>query len=108
MNIKLFNKSSLTEYVFKLMNKAMYFKSVLCVFLISLIVDKVVSHGKLLEPPSRTSAWRSNAGFPINYNDNEMNCGGVNVQWNLNGGRCGICGEASYNKFSCFFLNNSI
>ena len=50
-------------------------------------------HGYLIDPPSRTSAWRVSKDFPIDYNDNQMNCGGFDVEWNQNKGLCGICGE---------------
>lgn len=77
----------------------MYLKKVLSFFIVLFFANKVQSHGRLLDPPSRASAWRSYAGFPVNYDDHGMNCGGVYVQWTLNGGRCGICGEAWYTSF---------
>ena len=50
--------------------------------LIVLIVTSrtVEGHGRLLEPPSRASAWRLGFATPINYNDNELFCGGFNVR----------------------------
>ena len=30
---------------------------------------------------------------PVNYNDNELYCGGFSVQWQDNGGKCGVCGD---------------
>ena len=42
-------------------------------------------HGRLMVPPSRSSAWREDSRFPINYTDNEMYCGGFFVQWSQNG-----------------------
>ena len=30
---------------------------------------------------------------PVNYNDNEVYCGGYSVQWESNGGKCGVCGD---------------
>ena len=30
---------------------------------------------------------------PVNYNDNEVFCGGYGVQWESNGGKCGVCGD---------------
>ncbi|KAI1301946.1 Protein pygopus [Halotydeus destructor] len=46
-----------------------------------------------MEPPSRNTMWRF--GFPTkaNYEDSELFCGGIKVQWEDNGGRCGICGD---------------
>lgn len=51
-------------------------------------------HGRLTEPPSRASAWRVGFDTPHNYNDNELYCGGFSRQWNKNGGKCGVCGDA--------------
>ena len=30
---------------------------------------------------------------PVNYNDNELYCGGFSVQWQTNAGKCGVCGD---------------
>jgi len=54
----------------------------------------VTGHGRLMEPPARNSMWRFGFINPINYNDNEVFCGGADTQFNKNGGRCGICGDA--------------
>lgn len=47
-----------------------------------------------MEPPARNTMWRF--GFPTkpNYEDSELFCGGIKVQWEDNGGRCGNCGDA--------------
>lgn len=44
-----------------------------------MLATKSYQHGKMMEPPARNSAWR--AGFPthIDYNDNELFCGGLTV-----------------------------
>ena len=34
------------------------------------------AHGRLVEPPSRFSAWRLGFSTPAYYNDSETNCGG--------------------------------
>ncbi|XP_033324121.2 uncharacterized protein LOC117219248 [Megalopta genalis] len=54
---------------------------------------EVYGHGMMMDPVSRSSAWRK--GFPVepNYNDNSLFCGGYDVMWNQNGGRCGLCGD---------------
>ena len=52
------------------------------------------SHGRFIEPPSRTSAWRYGYGTPTNYYDHGANCGGFGRQWQKNKGRCGVCGDA--------------
>ena len=51
------------------------------------------AHGRFIEPPSRTSAWRFGFGTPSLYDDHETNCGGFERQWEQNGGRCGVCGD---------------
>ena len=57
------------------------------------IIGFVSPHGRFIEPPSRTSAWRFGFGTPSYYNDHETNCGGFGRQWQQNGGKCGICGD---------------
>lgn len=64
----------------------------LCRLLIFLLTVKgAVGHGRLLEPPSRSSMWRFGFKNPPNYNDHELFCGGL-TQMALHG--CGICGDA--------------
>ncbi|XP_015784670.1 uncharacterized protein LOC107362165 [Tetranychus urticae] len=60
-------------------------------FLLS--IDHAWSHGRLIDPPGRSTAWRFGFSTPINYNDNQLFCGGFRVQYNLNSGKCGICGD---------------
>lgn len=50
-------------------------------------------HGRLIEPPSRASAWRYGFDTPHNYNDHELFCGGFTRQWVKNEGKCGVCGD---------------
>ncbi|KAG5681733.1 hypothetical protein PVAND_011142 [Polypedilum vanderplanki] len=50
-------------------------------------------HGRLIEPPSRASAWRYGFNTPANYNDHELFCGGFTKQHQGNGGKCGECGD---------------
>ena len=38
--------------------------------------------------------WRFGYVNPVNYNDNELFCGGVAKQFQTNGGNCGICGDS--------------
>ncbi|XP_078034834.1 uncharacterized protein LOC144468905 [Augochlora pura] len=54
---------------------------------------EVQGHGMMLDPVSRSSAWRK--GFPVepNYDDMGLFCGGFAVMWDQNGGRCGLCGD---------------
>ena len=37
--------------------------------------------------------WRYGHKTPRDYEDNEGFCGGIAVQWQVNGGRCGLCGD---------------
>ncbi|XP_059160493.1 uncharacterized protein LOC131944049 [Physella acuta] len=52
----------------------------------------VCSHGRLWEPPGRSTMWRRGYGTPINYQDNQLFCGGFGHQQSL-GYRCGVCGD---------------
>ncbi|XP_064643969.1 uncharacterized protein LOC135497906 [Lineus longissimus] len=64
----------------------------LCAVLLCTI-SMVAGHGRLIKPPSRSSAWRYGFSTPANYNDHELFCGGFGVQYGKNGGKCGICGD---------------
>ncbi|XP_069134468.1 uncharacterized protein [Argopecten irradians] len=55
--------------------------------------SEVRGYGRLLEPPGRASMWRFGYNSPPNYDDNQLFCGGFNRQWNINGGKCGVCGD---------------
>lgn len=61
--------------------------------LLFMCATRALGHGRLEEPPSRSSMWRYGFKNPANYNDNELFCGGVGRQWERNGGRCGVCGD---------------
>uniref|UniRef100_H2YE09 Chitin-binding type-4 domain-containing protein n=1 Tax=Ciona savignyi TaxID=51511 RepID=H2YE09_CIOSA len=79
--------------------------SIYSIFLIMAIMRMrgVEGHGRLLEPPSRSSMWRYKRTDPAltpytdiiqdNYDDNGLNCGGKQTQID-NGGKCGICGDS--------------
>merc|ERR1712117_205501 len=47
----------------------------------------------ITDPPARNAMWRYGYTNPVNYNDNELYCGGFSVQWNQNEGKCGVCGD---------------
>ena len=47
-------------------------------FLVALPVS-VLGHGRLIDPPQRSSMWRFNFSTPENYNDNQLYCGGAGV-----------------------------
>ena len=52
------------------------------IFLCIQLVDLCTCHGRLVEPPSRTSAWRLGHATPTYYNDSETNCGGYDRHHN--------------------------
>ncbi|RUS82293.1 hypothetical protein EGW08_009925, partial [Elysia chlorotica] len=54
------------------------------------------ANGRLIEPTMRSSLWRFDAEAPINYNDQGLNCGGLQVQYGENAGLCGVCGDSFY------------
>nr|XP_045613811.1 uncharacterized protein LOC123767806 [Procambarus clarkii] len=56
-------------------------------------VGAVHAHGYMSSPAARNSAWRFGFRTPTNYNDNELFCGGREVQHRRNGGQCGVCGD---------------
>ncbi|XP_015597787.1 uncharacterized protein LOC107268968 [Cephus cinctus] len=63
------------------------------VLIIILNVLEIYSHGMLMVPVNRGSAWRYGYNTPINYDDNANFCGGFAVQWIANNGNCGACGD---------------
>jgi hypothetical protein len=48
--------------------------------LLVFLVD-VEGHGRLWNPPGRATAWRKSFKTPVNYNDDELYCGGLTVRW---------------------------
>jgi len=61
--------------------------------LAALSFRQVKGHGRLMDPPARNCMWRFGYLNPINYNDNEVFCGGVKKQFKENDGKCGVCGD---------------
>ncbi|XP_061174818.1 uncharacterized protein LOC133183964 [Saccostrea echinata] len=51
------------------------------------------AHGRMIDPPMRSSMWRVGFETPKNYNDNELNCGGFVEMMEKANGKCGICGD---------------
>ena len=69
--------------------------------LVSGFLACVAAHGRLMEPPGRSSLYHFPTDPDIaaewdkivpNYNDNQLFCGGFSVQVS-NGYRCGVCGD---------------
>lgn len=57
------------------------------------IIGCVTAHGTMQDPVARQSRWRYNSSAPVDNDDVGLNCGGSNVQWNINKGKCGVCGD---------------
>ncbi|KAK3093828.1 hypothetical protein FSP39_020701 [Pinctada imbricata] len=57
-------------------------------------VAMVTGHGHLVVPPQRSTLWRTVTGAPVNVDDHGLNCGGFSRQFERNGGKCGVCGDA--------------
>jgi len=78
--------------------RKMYGQAGVSVWLVVLLPSPSLEHGRMMEPPSRASAWRVGFPTPRNEDDNALYCGGYGVQYDMNGGRCGICGDP-WNQF---------
>ena len=50
-----------------------YVVALCCVFV------SVYGHGRLLDPAGRSSLWRFGLSDAVNYNDNQLFCGGFGV-----------------------------
>lgn len=57
------------------------------------IIGCIAAHGTVYDPVDRQTRWRYNSSAPVDNDDVGLNCGGSTVQWNKNGGRCGLCGD---------------
>lgn len=76
-------------------------RKIFCTLVISCLVALVLGHGRMMDPAARNSCWRFSefAGkCPSHFTDNELNCGGFNVQWATNNGKCGVCGDPYHEK----------
>ncbi len=96
-----------------------FFSKIACFSILMLIINVQDSfqHGYMKEPPSRASAWLVDRDFLDcckNYDYNQMFCGGINRQWEVNGGKCGVCGDAwdeeprKYEKGGEFYLGKIV
>ena len=65
----------------------------LTIFFLLNAAEECYAHGYLQNPPARNSMWRFGFKTPVNYNDNELFCGGATVMNEKNDGRCGVCGD---------------
>ena len=49
------------------------------------LINYCLAHGRMESPPARNAAWRHGFNTPVNYNDVELNCGGIGIQHYLAG-----------------------
>ncbi|XP_076666100.1 uncharacterized protein LOC143367809 [Andrena cerasifolii] len=61
--------------------------------LLAVALQEIHGHGMMMDPVSRSSAWRKGFDVEPNYTDNQLFCGGFSVQWQQNDGKCGECGD---------------
>jgi hypothetical protein len=57
-------------------------ETLLGLFVLVSILYRTDGHGRMIDPPMRSSMWRYGFNTPKNYNDNELNCGGFAVSLN--------------------------
>lgn len=69
------------------------FQTAVTVLLVCLLPDFVGGHGYLTKPPSRSSMWRFGYRTPPNWEDDQLYCGGISHLWQVNKGKCGVCGD---------------
>ncbi|XP_045177030.1 uncharacterized protein LOC123537395 [Mercenaria mercenaria] len=67
---------------------------VLAVVQFAILYTIVHGHGRLHKPPSRATMWRHGYSNPHDTSDSGGNCGGAYKQHQVNGGKCGVCGDA--------------
>ena len=46
------------------------------ILLLEQVIVGTLGHGRLLDPPGRNTMWRQGFDNPVNYNDDEVYCGG--------------------------------
>lgn len=63
------------------------------VVLTTITSPEVNGHGMMIDPANRASRWRYGFPGPREYTDNQLSCGGRNVQWAKHKGKCGVCGD---------------
>jgi hypothetical protein len=90
VSTKLYNDLSLLLLFFMEVQRMNWIVSL--VFL-SMFLGLVRSHGYLKVPAGRASRWRYGFAGPNEYTDNQLSCGGRNVQWSQHEGKCGACGD---------------
>lgn len=85
----MFKISKATNFHIDFINK--HYLTIIFILLAN-VANFCYGHGRLIEPPGRSTAWRVGFKTKINYNDHELFCGGMQRQ-QKNGGKCGVCGD---------------
>lgn len=62
-----------------LQKKAFVSFVVLASLLVMYRINVIDAHGRIIDPPGRSSMWRFGYDVPTDYNDNGVNCGGFGV-----------------------------
>lgn len=57
-------------------------KLIIVIGLMCLNICEIFGHGFMIDPPSRSSAWRKKFKTPVNWDDNGLYCGGLTVSCN--------------------------
>lgn len=52
--------------------------------IVLIVLDQVNGHGRMIDPPGRSTAWRYGFPTPKNYDDNQLFCGGFQVSLKKN------------------------
>jgi len=71
----------LTKTSMETLTMRYYCKLLFLTVIILNLSRNVNGHARLLEPPGRSSMWRFGFGTPVNYNDNQLFCGGYRVSF---------------------------
>jgi len=71
--------------------------TLVAVVALATVIANVNGHGRLVQPAGRATLWRYDEFKQFNplpdYDDTQAFCGGFYVQYSLNEGKCGICGD---------------
>ena len=56
-----------------------FFGAIVVAVVLVMVPTGVSCHGRLMDPPQRSSMWRLGFNVPTNYDDNALFCGGFMV-----------------------------
>lgn len=62
----------------------MMFNSIIKLIVLLTTFHQSNQHGRMLEPPSRNSMWRTGFNTKPDYDDSELFCGGIMVNNDFN------------------------